>query len=161
MAGFSDFFLGKPEKTQQFSTLGGDQQQLLQQLISQLTGGPLQQGFGNLSGILSGSPEAFQAYERPAMRQFQEEILPMLAEGFGGMGAERSSGAQQTFARAGRDLSENLAAQRAQLQQGAMDRVLQALGLGLKDTQQTVIRPQSSGFIGQTGNILSSIARFF
>ena len=101
MAGFSDFFLGKPEQTQQFSSLNGGQNDLLQKLLSMLGGGPLQNAIQSQNSLLSNDPEAFKAFERPAMRQFNEEILPSLAEGFGGLGATSSSGAQQTFARAG------------------------------------------------------------
>jgi len=87
------------------------------------------------------------AFERPAMRQFQEEILPNLAEGFGGLGATSSSGAQQTFARAGERLSENLQAQRSGLQQGAVQNLMGILGQGLQGNQQHYISPGSQGFL--------------
>jgi hypothetical protein len=147
MGGFSDFWMGKPEKTQTFSSINPQQQQLLQSLLSQL-GGPLSQAFGNISGILSNDPQQMAAFERPALRQFQEEILPNLAEGFGGLGAGSSSGAQQTFARAGERLSENLQAQRSSLQQGAVQNLMGILGQGLQGTQQNVIRPGTQGFLG-------------
>ena len=147
MPGISDFFFGQPEKTQSFSQLNPQQQQLLTSLLSQL-GGPLQQGLQNIGGLLSNSPDAFKAFEAPAMRQFQEEVLPQLAEGFGGLGAQSSSGAQQTFARAGERLSENLSAQRAGLQQNALGQLMGFLGQGLSPTQQNVIRPSTPGFLG-------------
>lgn len=147
MSSFGNFFLGKPEKTQQFSTLNQGQGDLLSQLLSMLSGS-LPQAFQNQNDILSGNPEAFKSFEAPAMRQFNEEILPSLAEGFGGLGAGSSSGAQQTFARAGERLSENLQAQRSGLQQNAMQNLMGFLGQGLQPTQQTAIRPATSGFLG-------------
>ena len=148
MAGFSDFFLGKPEQTQQFSSLNGGQNDLLQKLLSMLGGGPLQNAIQSQNSLLSNDPEAFKAFERPAMRQFNEEILPSLAEGFGGLGATSSSGAQQTFARAGERLAENLQAQRSGLQQNAVQNLMGFLGQGLSPTQSTAIRPGTSGFLG-------------
>ena len=76
----------------------------------------------------------------------------MLSEGFGGIGAGRSSGAQQTFARAGQRLSENLAGQRANLQQNAISSILSTLGAGLSPTQQTIFRPGTHGLLGGLGS---------
>lgn len=147
MAPFKEFFLGKPERTQEFSSLRPESQQLLQSLISQLSG-PLSSGLGNLDQLLSGRPEAFEAFKRPAMREFQEEIIPQLAEGFGGLGATSSSGAQQTFARAGERLEEKLAAQRAGLQSQGLNQLIQLLSQGFPQSQRQVIRPETQGFLG-------------
>ena len=150
MSSFRDFFLGKPERNQTFSNLSGGSQNLLNQLTGQL-GGATTMGIEHLLRMLSGSPESQEAFQRPQMRQFQEEIIPQLAEGFGGMGAGSSSGAQQTFARAGERLQENLASQQGQSQQQAMNNLMQLLGLGLSPTQQNVIRPETHGFLGGLG----------
>lgn len=144
MAQISDFFLGTKDKTQQFSNLNPQQLQSLQSLLGQLMG-PLSQGFGNINQILSGDAQAFQSFEKPMIRQFQEQILPQISEGFGGLGAGSSSGAQQTFARAGERLSENLAAQRGSMQQDAMKQLLSALGIGLSPTNETLFMPGRPG----------------
>lgn len=124
-----------PEGYKQLSTLSGGQKQLLQQLLGSLQGqssniqqSPLyQSGTSYLQNLLSGSPEAFQAFEAPHLRQFQEQIVPALAERFAGMGsgAQSSSAFQQALGQAGAGLSERLAALRAGLQSEA---VPQALG---------------------------------
>ena len=144
MARTSDFFFGKEGRAQSFSNLSSPQQQMLNSLLQSL-GAPLSQAFGNMNQMLSGSPEAFQAFERPAMRQFQEQILPMISEGFGGIGAGSSSGAQQTFARAGERLSEGLAAQRGTMQQNIIQQLLAALGIGMNPTNETLFMPGQPG----------------
>lgn len=108
--------------------------QYLQQLMGMLGGqsmniqqSPLfQQGSSFLQNLLSGSPEATAAFEAPAMRQFQEQIVPGLAERFSGLGAgaQRSSAFSQALGAAGAGLSENLAALRGQLQLGALPQAL-------------------------------------
>jgi len=155
MSAFARFMFGSPEKTQTFSQFSPQQLQFMNSIMSQ-AGGPLGQAFGNIGNILSGSPEAFKGFEAPAMRQFQEEILPNLAAGFGGLGAQSSSGAQQTFARAGERLSENLAAQRANLQQGAIQNLMGLINPAMQGTQQTAIRPETFGFLGNVGSGLGS-----
>jgi hypothetical protein len=87
-----------------------------------------QQGSNWLQQILSGSPEAFSAFEAPYKRQFQEETVPGLAERFAGMGTGAggmsSSGFNQAMAHEAGTLSENLAAMRGQMQQGAVGQAL-------------------------------------
>ena len=124
-----------PAGYKQLSTMNKGQRGLLQQLLGGLQGqssniqqSPLfQQGSSFLQNLLSGSPEATAAFEAPYMRQFNEQIVPGLAERFSGLGAgaQRSSAFSQALGAAGAGLSENLAALRGQLQLGA---VPQALG---------------------------------
>jgi hypothetical protein len=130
--GISEFLLGKEPSMQQLPTMDPQQMQLLSQLLGGL-GQPLGQGLQNLSQMLSGEPGALEAFQAPAMRQFQEEIVPGLAERFSGMGAgaQRSSAFQQALGSAGASLAERLSAQRAGLQQGAMGQLSQLLGMGM------------------------------
>jgi hypothetical protein len=131
---FWDFLVGKQHqaKTTQLPTMSPEQMNILNSMLSQMQG-PMSQGFGNLSQILSGSPEAFKAFEAPAMRQFNEQIVPGIAERFSGIGsgAQGSSAFGQTLGQAGAGLSENLAAMRANLQQNAMGQLSNMLGMGL------------------------------
>lgn len=147
MSAFSRFFLGSPSRAQQLPTMTPEQQNLLNSLLGQL-GGPLSSGIQNLQNILSGSPEAFSAYERPAMRQFQEEIIPGISERFAGAGAGSSGGFQQTLGRAGERLAESLAAQRAGLQSQALSQLQNLLGLGTQSQFQYSQIPGSTGFLG-------------
>lgn len=122
MASVWKMLFGSKGKAKQQTTLTPGQQGLTHQLQSGLQGGP-----SNLSGInyynqlLSGNPEAFQAFQAPALRQFHEQIVPGIAEQFSGlgMGAQGSSAFQQQLAGAASRLAENLNAQRAGLQMNA------------------------------------------
>jgi hypothetical protein len=161
---FLDFLFGgkQHEKIKQIPTMSKEQQALFSQLLGGLSG-PLGQGFGNLSQILSGDPEAFKAYEAPAMRQFNQEIVPGIAERFSslGGGAQHSSAFGQQMGQAGAALSENLAAQRAGLQQNAMSQLAQLLGIGVgTPTQQTFYTPESRSY-GLFGNMFGGAASGF
>lgn len=103
-------------------------QQLLQMLQGQLgqSGGLFGQGSSYLQNLLSGSPEAFEQFEAPIKRQFNEQTVPGLAERFSGIGsgAQSSSAFQQALSGAGADLSERLASLRGQMQLGALPQAL-------------------------------------
>ena len=96
----------------------GLQNQILQMLQGQLgQGGSFGQAQNYLQNLLSGSPESMQAFQAPAMRQFNEQIVPGLAERFSGLGAgaQSSSAFQQALGQAGAGLAENLQALRSGL----------------------------------------------
>ena len=128
----------RPKGYDVFSTLNPQQASLLQQLLGSMSGqegnisqNPLYQSGGNyLQKILSGDTEAFEA---PLMRQFNERIIPGLAERFAGAGAgaQSSSAFQNALGSAGADLSERLGALRGGLQG-------QAAGQALGYAQQPV-----------------------
>lgn len=145
-----EFLFGRGEKMEQLPTMTSEQQQLLSQLLEGL-GGPMGMGLQNIMQILSGEPEALEAFQAPAMRQFEEEIVPGIAERFTGLGggAQRSSAFQQALGGAGAGLAERLSAQRAGLQQGAMGQLGGLLGMGMGARpfgyQQT---PGTPGFLG-------------
>lgn len=142
-----DFLFGKKPETQQIPTMDPQQQQLLSQLLGGL-GGPLKSGLGGLGSLLGGDTEAFEA---PAMRQFQEQIVPGIAERFSGIGggAQQSSAFQQALGQAGAGLSERLAMQRAGLQQQGLGQLSQLLGLGLGQKPFGIgMQPGTSGFLG-------------
>lgn len=144
---FLDFLLGKREKTQEFQRYSPEQEQVLNMLL----GGAQQQipsGLEFLSSILSQSPEAMQAFEAPALRQFQEQILPMIAEKFTGKfgeGSSRSSAFGQQLGQAGASLAERLQAQRAGLGFDALSQLQGLLGTGLSPRKETALRPATSG----------------
>lgn len=123
-----------------FSTLNPQQASAFQQLLASLSqqGGNISQnplyqaGQAHIQKILGGGTEAFEA---PLMRQFQEQIIPGLAERFSGAGAgaQSSSAFQQALGGAGADLAERLGALRGGLQQGAAG---QALGYAQAPAEQ-------------------------
>lgn len=114
-----------------FSTLNPQQQTILQQLLGSMSGqtgniqeNPLYQAGGShLQKILGGDTSAFEA---PLMRQFNEQIIPGIAERFSGAGSgsQKSSAFQQALGQSGADLSERLGALRGGLQQNAAGQAL-------------------------------------
>lgn len=124
------FWSGSKPELKRFETLSHKQKNVLSDLLKHLNIGgataqnqPLyQQGSDYLSSILSKDPEMMKQFEAPAMRQFNEEIVPGLAERFSGMGARNSSAFGQAMGQAGSGLAERLAAMRA--------------GLGMQASQQ-------------------------
>lgn len=129
----SSTWRGEKTKIHKLSTLTSSQRDLLRDIIkhpnrslqtSQYN--PLyQKGSKYLGHLLSGNPKLLQAFMAPAMRQFQQQIVPGLAERFSGLDARSSSAFNQAMGQAGAGLAENLAALRANLGMGAANQALQ------------------------------------
>ncbi len=143
----SEFFFGKPERTEQIQRFTPEQQQILNQLLGG-AGAQLPQAFQYLSQILSQDPEMMRQFEAPARRAFEEQTIPSIAERFSGMGAQRSSAFGQQLGQAGAALEEALAAQRAGLGGQAISQLQSLLGGGLTPQFETMIRPGTQGALG-------------
>jgi len=150
-----EILFGKPERKEKLSTLNDQQNDLFNNFLQTLSG----QGQGNdvfnqlfnyFSGLTGNDSETQKQLEAPIMRQFNEQIIPQLAEQFAGMGSGNlnSSAFQNQVAQSGVDLSERLGALRAGLrQQGAQG--LQQLASGaFQPTFENVVRPQTPGLVG-------------
>lgn len=117
-----------PSGYEAFSTFNPQQQQAFTQLMQMLQGGgsPLfQSGQNVLQRYLTGGPEAYEQFKAPLMRQYREQIIPGIAERFGGMGAQKSSAFQQALSGSAADLTERLGSLRGQLQMQALPQALQ------------------------------------
>lgn len=166
MAGIFDFLFGnKPENKQQ-SVLTGGQNNLLNQIISQL--GQMQNGgFGDAMSILQQylNPESdiYKNFEQPYLNEFNQQTVPGLAERFSGMGAMggglSSSGFGQALSSAGGNLQSNLAAMKTDRQRQSINDFLgqynqqsgQALGTRAFENQYY---PGTGGLFG---NLLGSL----
>lgn len=162
MPSFFDTLFGSQPKIQQLPNMAPYQQQSFQNAIENpIDQNPLyKSGADYLQRILSNDPSAFQAFESPLMRQFQEQIVPMISQQFAGLGTGagslNSSGFQQSLAHEAGSLSDRLAAQRAQLQQGAAQQALgyaqqpysNTLGFSQVSPFQYAETPGSQGLIG-------------
>lgn len=141
---------------QQFSP---EQMQLFQQLFGHV--GPE----SYLSRLSSGSPEAFQEIEEPALRQFGElqGNIASRFSGMGGLGARKSSGFQNTVNTAASNFAQNLQAQRQGIQRQAL---LDLMGishelLGQRPYEQFLVQKQRKpGFGGAIGAGLGGIGGF-
>lgn len=136
-----DFF-GDEGESEQLGLYSGLQQQAEKDLF----GNPINQnqtyqaGNSYLQNLLSNSPNAYAASEAPYLQQFQQQVIPQIAERFAGMGTGagglNSSALNQTLAQAGSGLQNQLAALRQQMQG-------QAAGQGLQYSQQPISNLQT------------------
>lgn len=160
---------------QSYQPLTNRQKKLLDNLLSgtsvkdmDVSRSPLYKGgLGYLQNLLSGDPEAFEDFEAPYMQQYQQEILPQIAERFAGMGAQSSSAFNQSLSRSAQDLSTQLASLRSGLQMQSLPLALQysmapgesayrraALGLGTKGREFMGV-PQQPSFGSSLGGSLA------
>lgn len=129
MPSVQDWLFGSSPKLEKKDTGTAAQQQfggqdLISFLQQQLTnqGGGFQQANQYDQGLLGNGPQAFNQFSQPYMQQFQEQMLPQIAERFAGMGALSSSGFGQALGGAASNLQAQLAQLFSQLQGQAAGR---------------------------------------
>jgi len=116
------FFFGSKRKKEQLPRYTPQQEQALNQLLSQ--------------GMSNQNP---QAIEDRYTRMFEEDIMPGIAEQFTGMGAQGSGAFRSALGRAGGDLASQLAALRS-------GRGMQQTQIGLTPQFDTNIVPGTPGY---------------
>lgn len=135
LKGVGRFLFGDKDRFKKISNYTPAQEQGLQQFYQNpIQNQPLyQQGQSFLGNVLQGGQGQFDAMQAPYIRQFNERIVPQLANQFAGMGTGagslNSSGFRNAALQAGKGLAETLAAQQAQSQ-------FQAAGQALPYAQQ-------------------------
>lgn len=117
------------EKSKQVPIYNQGQQQLLDRITSAPgteTNPAYKSGMDYLQRILSNDPATMEAFEAPYRQQFEQQVIPGIAERFAGMGAggQSSSAFRNQLGQAGGDYTTGLAALRAQLQQNALPQAL-------------------------------------
>jgi hypothetical protein len=128
--GINDFFMGNESEMNPFNKM------VLQQLLKMMKSGGGLEGnelFGGgsdfLQKLLSNDPQQMQQFQQPYLENFQQNIVPDIANRFAGMGTGASglssSGFQQTLAQAGRGLQSDLASMRGQQQLQGLPQALQ------------------------------------
>lgn len=122
MPNFTEWWMGSSPKLQKKPTGTAEQQAFGQQLIQQLQqmsgqGG----GYGLAQNYFNQllQPGGYQQFADPYIQQFNEQVLPSIAERFGGMGALSSSGFGQALGGAASGLQSQLAQLFSSLQQQA------------------------------------------
>ena len=126
MAGIGDWLFGSGPKIEQKATGtqaqmqfgGNDLINYLQQMMGQ--GGGLNAANQYDQSLLSGN--GFEQFSAPYLQQFQEQIMPQIAERFAGGGALSSSGFGQALGGAATGLQSQLAQLFSQLQGQASGR---------------------------------------
>jgi hypothetical protein len=127
MSDFMDWLVGSPDKLKKIDTGTKEQQQFggkdlinwLQQEMQQ--GGGFDLANQHDKNLLNG-PDAFNNFAAPYLQQFQEQILPQIAERFAGGGALSSSGFGQALSSGASSLQANLAQLFSELQGQAAGR---------------------------------------
>jgi hypothetical protein len=110
-----------PTGTKQQQQFGGNE--LIQWLQQQLgEGGGFNQANQYDQNLLGNGPEAFNQFAQPYNQQFEQKILPGIAERFAGAGALSSSGFGQALGGAASDFQSQLAQLFSQLQGQAAGR---------------------------------------
>lgn len=168
------FWTGSPDQMTQVSRQTPDQQSLMKQYTSMLRGmqapqslaqsPTYQSGVDYLQNLYSQSPEAFERFKQPYMRQFEQEVIPSISERFASSGSGgnlSSSSFNQALARAGEGISTSLGGQMEQLKAQMIPQLLQygqAPGdqysnmimnaLGISPFENTY-QPGNTGFLGQ------------
>jgi hypothetical protein len=176
------WLFGRGPKLKQIPTGTEGQQQfgeeLIQNLMNMLQGGgaygQAQQGFGQAQDYLSGllGPGAFEQFAQPYNQQFEQQVMPRIAERFAGFGntsgALSSSGFAQALAGGASDFQSKLAQLFTQLQQNAAGQLSQNYGTtGQLFNQQAQIglgyEPfayyQQPGSQGNLATLLAALAK--
>jgi len=110
-------------------------------------------------------PEFFNKFEAPMMRQFEEEIVPGVANRFASMGsggAMGSTGFRNQMARESGNMATNLAAMRGNMQQNAIPQMMNSAQMPFQNMMslyntalghptQNVYQPPSSPFAPVAG----------
>lgn len=153
---FWDFFTGTPEKRDNVSTLRPEQEGLYNQAVKAAKGPGAGGAFGEAADYyrnnLSDNPADFNAFAAPALRQYNQDIVPGISEQFAGMGAGglSSSGFRNAQVQGATDLSERLGAMRANLRQSSAEGLNRVGQQGLQNySQNMVTQPGSEGFLSQ------------
>ena len=137
-----DFLLGSPQKTTQASLYTPEAQQMMSQLM--------QTGFGGLKQF------DFGPIRDQAIRQYEQQIVPSLAERFTSMGGRRSSGFQQALGASGSNLMSNLAAQEENYNLQRQPMFQQLIGMGLRPQWENIIEQRHPGIVE---TLLASLAQ--
>jgi hypothetical protein len=149
------------------STFNPQQAQAFQQLLGSL-GGTGQSAANYWQELLSGNSESYDKFAAPYLRQFNEQIVPGIAERFAGVGGLSSSGFQNALGQAGAGLSENLASLREGLRGNAASQSIGSLQ-NLLGMQTQAFVPKQMGFLkqlllglgGGIGQGIGSLPRLF
>lgn len=155
VAGLFGFGKGKKTKLKNYNPYTPEQQQF-QGSALQGTQSLTPSVFDYLQSILSNQPEAFEDFERPYQEQFQEQTVPFLLDRFLG-GQEKGSGSLNlALAQAGRQLSGDLATQRARLRESAINQLNNYANIGLNKQNTPYIQQGTPGLFYQANQQFGS-----
>lgn len=162
MAGLAEFLFGSNDKFNKLSTETPQQEQFHNNLLQNAMQmqGHGQEGYQNAqnyyNNLFQPGNQAYENFAAPYMNQFQEQILPMLAERFAGQGALGSSAFGQALGGAGAGLQSQLAQLFAQLQSQAAGAQTNQYNIGQQqygNLAQLGLGTQQFGYAKKPGNM--------
>lgn len=132
---YNDFWWGQPEAIMQFGRFTPAQQDIFKQLL--------------MSGMnqLQNPMEGFEPLRKRAMTQFNQQIVPSLAERFGAVTNARASSPSflSQLSSAGAGLQENLADMESQYKQQSLINAMQMLGMAATPQYENMFRARTPG----------------
>jgi len=145
--GVGNFLGGTSGEFQQTNRYNPEQQGAMSQILQQALAG------------LQNPSQGFEPIAQDAMKRFQSDTVPSLAERFTSMGegAQRSSGFQQALGDAGADLSSNLGAQQAQYSLQKQGLLQQLLGQGLTPQFDNNYQQGQPGMLGPLLGLIAKL----
>ncbi len=111
-------------------------------------------------GNLSDNPADFNAFAAPALRQYNQDIVPGISEQFAGMGSGglSSSGFRNAQIQGATDLSDRLASLRANIRQQSASGLANLGQIGLGNYSENVRDQPQPGFAQAAGEGLGEAA---
>lgn len=145
MPSFSDILYGKKGKFKQTGTLSDSQQQLMELISQGLTSG--EGPFGDLFGDFNQS-KFEEGVTKPALKTFQEDILPQIQEKFIAGNQVLGSGMRRGQLKAATDFQSKLAELMYNAQQNQQQNKLAGINTALgKQTVENTYRPATEGAV--------------
>ncbi len=156
---------GKKPQLKKLSTLTEGQQSLLDMLLSQAQsmGGGVGKANQYYNSILDQDPDAFNRFSQPFMDQFNQQIVPGLAERFAGLGANGGALSSSAFGQAIGSAGANLQTQLAALKSSLMGNAAQAQYGQYNQLANQGLGTQAFGYQqqpGQAGGLQSFFGNF-
>jgi hypothetical protein len=164
MPKLNEFLFGKPDKLKKVPTGTPEQEALHNDVISKAMGlseGGYQSAQDYLNSFFQPGNQAYENFASPYLTNFNEQILPQIAERFAGGGALSSSGFGQALGGAGASLQSQLAqlfeGLRSQAAGANINQYNQLSQMGLNYSPFAYQNQQGSGgFLGPFGASLGS-----
>lgn len=160
-----DLLTGTPEKRENVSTLRPEQEPLLESAINAGlrpgAGGAFGEAADYYRGNLSNNPQDFNAFAAPALRQYNQEIIPGISEQFAGFGSGglSSSEFRNAQTQGAVDLAERLGQLRASLRESSAQGLQNIGRTGLGNfSQNMVTQPGTEGLLAPLAGAAATAA---
>lgn len=140
------FNKGRDQTTKPVDRFTPNQMNLLNSVLGQL-GGPLSQGIGHLGNIAGGSQQSFDAFAKPYIQDFQQNLVPGIFDQVGQTAGLRSSALGQQLGHATTKFGIELASLKEGLKGDAIARLANLGQIGMMPTQKHMLVPEKESFM--------------